>query len=225
MVLLQDMGARIHGGVKPVVLEVIACTVEDAVEAEAGGAGRLEVVRDLSGGGLTPPISLVREILRSVKIPVRVMLREQAGFAVGEMHALLAAAREFAAMGLDGVVLGFVQAGALDFPSMREVLAAAHELNATLHHAFDALSDPGEAIPIIKRELPEVDRILTRSGGKYVESALPEITILAGGGLDAEAIRELRATTALREFHVGRAAQDADAKVSAAKVRALLDGL
>ncbi|MDP8983343.1 MAG: copper homeostasis protein CutC [Acidobacteriota bacterium] len=211
------MGAR----VKP-VLEVIACTVEDALEAEAGGADRLEVVRDLSVGGLTPAISLVCEILRSVKIPVRVMLREHHGFAVGNKDALVAAAREFAAMGLNGVVLGFVHAGVLDFRSMREVLSAANGLNATLHHAFDALSDPGEAIPLIKRELPEVDRILTRSGGTYVESAGPEITILAGGGLDAEVIRELRASTTLLEFHLGRAAQDADGNVSAARVRALL---
>lgn len=204
------------------VLEVIACSVADAVEAEAGGADRLEVVRDLGVGGLTPPISLVREIRRAVAIPVRVMLRENDGFSVGNKDALTEAAREFAGMGLDGVVLGFLESGRLDLPSMSDVLAAAGGLKATLHHAFDALAEPPRAIPVIKRELPQVDRILTRSGGAYVECAGPEITILAGGGLDAKVIRELRATTALREFHVGRAARDQDGKVRAHRVRALL---
>ena len=41
------------------LLEVIACSVADAVEAEKGGASRLEIVRDLGRGGLTPPLELV----------------------------------------------------------------------------------------------------------------------------------------------------------------------
>jgi copper homeostasis protein len=204
------------------VLEVIACSVADAAEAEAGGADRLEVVRDLGVGGLTPPVSLVREILRAVAIPVRVMLRESDGFSVGNKDALMEAAREFAGMGVDGVVLGFLEAGRLDLRSMRDVLAAGG-LKATLHHAFDALTKPLEAIPVIKQELPQVDRILTRTGDEYLECAGPEITILAGGGLDAAVIRELRATTAVREFHVGRAARDQDGDVTANRVRALLD--
>jgi copper homeostasis protein len=207
------------------VLEVIACSVADAVEARAGGADRLEVVRNLGVGGLTPPVSLVREILRAVSIPVRVMLRENDGFSVGNKGALLDAAREFAGMGLDGVVMGFLEAGRLDPRSMSDVLAAVGGLKATLHHAFDALAEPLEAIPVIKRELPQVDRILTRSGGAYVECAGPEITILAGGGLDAAVIRELRATTAVREFHVGRAARDPYGKVTADRVRALADAM
>ena len=57
------------------VVEVIACSVSDAIEAQRGGAGRLEIIRDLQRGGLTPPLELVRDILEAVTIPVRVMLR------------------------------------------------------------------------------------------------------------------------------------------------------
>jgi copper homeostasis protein len=42
------------------ILEVIACSVADAIQAQQGGAGRLEVVSDLDRGGLTPSITLVR---------------------------------------------------------------------------------------------------------------------------------------------------------------------
>ncbi|HTH37337.1 MAG TPA: copper homeostasis protein CutC, partial [Pyrinomonadaceae bacterium] len=58
------------------VLEVIACSVEDAVNAEKGGADRLEVIRAIEHGGYTPPLDLVREIQDSVSLPLRVMLRE-----------------------------------------------------------------------------------------------------------------------------------------------------
>ena len=54
-------------------LEVIVCSVADAVAAEEGGADRLEVARAMDLSGLTPPIDLVREIQRAVRLPLRAM--------------------------------------------------------------------------------------------------------------------------------------------------------
>src|ERR1051326_4745406 len=62
------------------VLEVIVCCVADAVEAQKGGASRLEVVRDLDRGGLTPSIQLVQAIKDAVDLPLRVMVRESDGY-------------------------------------------------------------------------------------------------------------------------------------------------
>jgi copper homeostasis protein CutC len=39
------------------------------------------------------------------------------------------------------------------------------------------------------------------------ESAAPQLTIVAGGGIDRAKIRPLRESAAIREFHVGRAAR------------------
>jgi copper homeostasis protein CutC len=58
------------------VLEVIVTSLDDAIEAERGGATRLEVVRDLDRGGLTPSLGLVHDIVAAVRIPIRVMVRE-----------------------------------------------------------------------------------------------------------------------------------------------------
>src|SRR2546422_10888383 len=96
------------------VLEVIACSVADAVEAEKGGASRLEVISHFERGGLTPPLDLVRDILVAVHLPVRVMLRESEPFAVTdqvEIERLCAAARALAALPIDGLVLGFLRDG------------------------------------------------------------------------------------------------------------------
>jgi copper homeostasis protein CutC len=75
------------------LLEVIACTVEDAIEAERGGAGRLEVISRFDVGGLTPAPELVREIKAKVSIPVRVMLRESEGYGVGAKRKSKSSAR------------------------------------------------------------------------------------------------------------------------------------
>ncbi len=81
------------------MLEVITCSVADAIEAEKGGAGRLEVIGDFASGGLTPPFELVRAILAAVRLPVRVMVRESTGYtvsSVAEVERLCDTARELA---------------------------------------------------------------------------------------------------------------------------------
>src|ERR1043165_8049738 len=62
------------------VLEVIVCCVADAVEAQKGGASRLEVVRELDRGGLKPSIQLIQAIKDAVDLPLLVMVRESDGY-------------------------------------------------------------------------------------------------------------------------------------------------
>ena len=219
------------------ILEVIACSVADAVEAERGGASRLEVIDDFESGGMTPPAWLVREILRSVKIPVRVMLRESEGYGVAsaaETARLCAAARDFARLPVDGLVLGFSRGGEVDAELTGRILSCAPNLGATFHHAFEECKDPFGAIAVLKK-LPQIDRILTAGGGgdwtqkverlaRYERAARPEIAVLAGGGVDAGVILMLREATSIREFHVGRAVRlprTARGDVSAARVAEL----
>jgi copper homeostasis protein len=221
------------------VLEVIACSVADAVEAERGGAGRLEVVSNFAAGGLTPPLGLVSEILAAVSIPARVMLRESAGYTVtdaAEMDRLCASARDLARLPVDGLVLGFLSGREVDVDLTRLILSCAPNLKATFHHAFEETADPLGTTLRLKGFGGQVDRILTAGGGgdwpqkiarlaSYERAARPEITILAGGGLDAGVIKSIRAATSVREFHVGRAVrlpQSARGVVRASKVRELL---
>lgn len=220
------------------LLEVIACSVTDALEAEKGGANRLEVVGDMDRGGLTPRAALVRHIRAVVPLPIRVILRESESYSVSsrqEMERLCETAQEFSEIGVDGAVLGFLRRGAIDRESVMRLLSFTHGLKATFHHAFDEIADPHRAIDELK-DCTNVDHILTRGGvGGWPEKARqlnlcqqrasPEITILAGGGLDENAIRLLRGQTGIREFHVGRAVRvpaRADGTVQAALVRRLV---
>lgn len=220
------------------LLEVIACTVEDAIEAEWGGADRLEVISRFDVGGLTPAADLVREIKEKVSIPLRVMLRENEGYEIAgekEFEKLCAAAREFNEIGVDGVVLGFLRDGAeIDLELTGKILACAPDLKATFHHAFEDAADKFSAIEKLKN-LPQIDRILAHGGqdiwaekifrlGEYATAAQPEIEILAGGGVDLQIISMLREKTSVTEFHVGRAARF-DGKVESWQVALLAAAL
>ncbi|MGI8746401.1 MAG: copper homeostasis protein CutC [Bryobacteraceae bacterium] len=216
------------------LLEVIVCSVEDAIAAEDGGAGRLEIVRELERGGLTPPLDLVRRILERVSIPVRAMVRESDSFEVEnsvELNRLCAAARQIATLPVDGIVVGFAKGGSLDLETTSEVIRGAPGLRATFHHAFDAVDNPLDSLRRLK-SLPQIDRVLTSATrGQWadlVSAAAPEITILAGGGMTEDRILELMCRAPVAEFHAGRAAREpetTDAGVSAARVRALVNAI
>ncbi len=219
-------------------LEVIVCSVEDAVEAARGGAGRLEVVRNLSRGGLTPSIELVQRIRGEVSLPLRVMVRESDGYACdsdAERRAVIDSAQAFGALGVDGIVVGWIADGRVDEKTLASVLDAAPSVRATFHRAFDELPDPRAAFDAL-RQYPQIDRVLTSAGGgewtarcstlrHYVQWAGPAIGILPGGGIDDGALRALAACDGITEAHVGGAARTGhaiDGPVSADAVRRLV---
>jgi copper homeostasis protein len=223
------------------VLEVIACSVADAIEAEEGGAGRLEVISNFALGGLTPALGTVRAIQSAVRLPLRVMLRESDGFQISgndEVERLCCTARELNAMRVDGVVLGFLQGGKVDLELTKRILGHAPDLNATFHRAFDETDDPFQALTELGR-CNQVDRILTSGGpgnwtnrierlARYQQATRGRLIILAGGGIDASAIKEIRSRTSLNEFHAGRAARSsdsADAPVQSERVNDLVRAL
>jgi len=220
------------------ILEVIACSVADAIAAQQGGASRLEVVRELDRGGLTPSIELVRAIKEAVDVPLRVMVRESDGYAIAgemEIERLCETASELSSLGVDGLVMGFLKRDAIDLDVTSRVLARAPGLKATFHHAFEDAADQLHAVNQLKC-LPQVDRILSSGGSgelevrrlrldAYERAAAPEVKIIAGGGIDMNAIGVLRRTTSIREFHVGRAAREGFSvagAVQAALVRELV---
>jgi copper homeostasis protein len=221
-----------------VLLEVIVQTVADARAAAEGGADRLEIVREIRSGGLTPSLALVTAIAAEVTLPLRVMVRENAGYETDphESDALRRAASDFARMGVDGLVAGFSKQGVVTVADLMIVLDAAPGVPVTFHRAFDSVSDPLTAIDILAG-IPQVDGILT-SGGEgspdarsarlceYAARAGDRLAIVAGGGVDEEAFALFAKAACVRVLHVGRAARDGkdpEGPVTAASVRQLRD--
>ena len=61
------------------IVEVCANSYESAINAELGGANRIELCKDLHLDGLTPDDEVVIKAFNKLKIPVFILIRPRAG--------------------------------------------------------------------------------------------------------------------------------------------------
>jgi copper homeostasis protein len=194
------------------VLEIICCSLEDAIAARDGGADRLELCAHLDLQGLTPPLDLVEQIVRAVAVPVRVMIRLNDRFTAteSELSAMERQVAAFAALPLDGLIFGLHDnTGRLDFAAMDRVLRhAPAQWGWTLHRAFDfAAGDAAEKLDAVTRH-GRADRILSADSWRLAPppGLQFDFRFIAGGGLDATNLHNYL-DSPCREFHFGRAAR------------------
>lgn len=195
------------------IVEIVAQSADDAVAAERAGASRIELVSALSLGGLTPSLGTLEETRARCGLPVIAMLRPRSGgfdYTPGEFASMLRDGQRFLDAGAAGLVFGVLnERGEIDFERNREIVALGGE--AVFHRAFDALSDPFEALETLV-ELG-FTRILT-SGGRgpaqqgvetlkrLQEQAAGRIEILPGGGVRPENAAEIVSRTRIRQVHL-----------------------
>ena len=212
-----------------ILLECCVGSVESAVNAELGGAGRVELCSALELGGVTPSSAAIRLARERIDIPLFVLIRPRGGdfhyspVEVEVMKTDIAAARD---LGADGIVLGILREdGNVDVERTAELIEAAGGASITFHRAFDSTPDPLAALETL-RELG-VNRVLTTGGarraeeglaglGKLVEAAAGRIGILPGGGINHENCRRIIEQTGAREIHVGSAVCSAGPRQEAA---------
>ncbi len=222
------------------LLEVIVITSEDAIQAERGGADRLEVVREIRTGGLTPEIEQFRRIREATQLPLRVMLRNNEGFRATplEVESLSASAGQLRRDGAEAFVFGFLDAyGALDRRPLERLIVDTAPCPWTLHHAFDHTVDHRAAWNAVE-QMPDIDTVLSGGIQGNLRLGLPtlferaswqtsNLRWLAGGGLILDYVRPLLAA-GIDAFHIGRAARPAhdwDQPVKAETVRQWRDEL
>jgi copper homeostasis protein len=162
-----------------VMLEVCVDSAAGLAEAVAGGADRIELCAALAVGGLTPSPGLMMAA-RDCPVPVMVMIRPRAGnfvwsgTEVAMLEAEIAATR---AAGLAGVVLGAsLPDGRLDAATLSRLVAAAGDMDLTLHRAIDLTPDMGVALEAAIAL--GFRRILTSGGEKTAEAGIARIAAL-----------------------------------------------
>lgn len=222
-------------------LEVIVTSLEEALAAEAGGADRLELVQSLALGGLTPPPDLVRRIVDSVRIPVRVMVRSSDSMqlaAPDELECLTHAATQIAAAGASGLVFGYVQQGRVDESALRALTSACPNLPITFHRAFEHVESPSAALEILAN-YPQIDRVLVRVCSQppgftprdlssWSPSADGSLRFIAGIGLNRMLLALIPSQLPAADVHVGRLARDPETNfgsLSTLKVASLKSAL
>jgi copper homeostasis protein len=201
---------------KKILLEISVESVEAAAAAERGGADRVELCSNLSVGGLTPDLALLRAVRQQIQIPIFVMIRPRGGDFVyspaefAQMKKSIAEARD---AGASGLVFGILKANCTaDVDRTRELVEFTQPLPVTFHRAFDAYQDLSRALEDVVRS--GVSRILTSGGAAsapegatniaaLVATASERVTVVPGAGINAGNILQLATATRAQEFHSG----------------------
>lgn len=195
-------------------LEVCVDSLASAMAAIRGGADRLELCGCLLVGGLTPDAALLEQIRQHTDIPIRCLMRPRFGdflYAPEEIRLMAAQIRRLSQAGADGFVIGcLTPEGDLDVEQMKVLIDAAGGKGLTLHRAIDVSRDGLETAR--KAAALGIDTILTSgqaadcwTGREYLGRLLAEklpVTLMAGGGVNAQVIEKLRALYPLTTFHM-----------------------
>jgi copper homeostasis protein len=198
-----------------VLLEICCGSIDDAIEAEKGGADRVELCSALFLGGLTPSVGTIQEAKRRLKIPIMVMVRPRGGgfaYSEAEFASMERDAEAAVGNGADGVVFGVLQSdGAIDIPRCRRIRQLIGKRQAVFHRAFDVTPDPFEALEQLvdlgitrvltsgqKDSVPEGVELIK----KLTERAGDRIEVLPGGGIQAWNMKEVVERIGCRQVHL-----------------------
>ncbi|TDQ41049.1 copper homeostasis protein CutC [Aureibacillus halotolerans] len=201
------------------MLEVIVLLPEDARQAEAAGADRLELVTAMPEGGLTPSYSVIEAVVHAVTIPVRVMIRPHSRsftYTEEEKELMKRDLSHAIELGAEGIVIGaLTREGDIDSAFMQEVIAIADGAAITFHRAIDAARDPLTAYQQLAA-LGEIQTVLTSGGGQTVADGLDTLKamsacdgpeILLGSGLTIDNIAQVHSVLQGQHYHIGSAAR------------------
>ena len=218
---------------KKVLFEVCCGCLEDAINAEKGGADRIELNSALFLGGLTPGAGLLREVKKHIKIPVMCMVRpREGGFCYTEYDykTILAETEALLEAGADGIVFGFLtNEGEVDIKRTKELIDLIKskcekenkktDVEIVFHRAFDLIPDVYKAMDTLISL--GVNRILT-SGQKpsafegrdciknLVKYGEGKIEILPGGGVNKNNAKELIEYTGVSAVHASARSERTD---------------
>ncbi len=195
--------------------EVCLDSVESALEAQKGGAHRVELCDNLFEGGTTPSAGTIRIAREKLNIGLQVMIRPRGGdfcYSDIEMEVMrqdILTARE---LGADGVVIGILLPdGRVDKKRSSELISLAGDMNVTFHRAFDMTRDPFEALEDIidlgcNRILTSGQEATVPEGidllRQLVEKAEDRIIIMPGCGITERNMEKVIRGTGASEYHI-----------------------
>uniref|UniRef100_A0A8C0E2B4 Copper homeostasis protein cutC homolog n=1 Tax=Balaenoptera musculus TaxID=9771 RepID=A0A8C0E2B4_BALMU len=186
----------ILGAANGFLMEVCVDSVESAVNAERGGADRIELCSGLVEGGTTPSMGVLQVVKQYVQIPVFVMIRPRGGdflYSDREVEVMKADIRLAKLYGADGLVFGaLTEDGHIDKELCMSLVAICRPLPVTFHRAFDMVHDPMAALETLLTL--GFERVLTSGCDSSALEGLPlikrlidqakgRIVVMPGGGV------------------------------------------
>lgn len=195
-------------------LEVCANSATSCLQAEEGGATRVELCAGIPEGGTTPSSGEIAVACKLVNIPIHVIIRPRGGDFVYSHHEIEAMRHDICVardLGAQGIVIGCLTPdGYYDEKANALLLSEAQGMKLTFHRAFDVCAAPTEMLEMLIEA--GFHRVLT-SGcaptaveGKLMlrqlhQQAAGRIGIMAGCGIRVDNLDALAEYTGITEFH------------------------
>lgn len=198
------------------LFKIEACigTLQSGIEAEKGGANRVELCDNLAEGGTTPSAALIQMTKEKLEIPAAVMIRPRHGdFLYSDLEfEIMKKDIEFCkTVGVEAVVFGLLTPdGQIDCQRTMRLVESAGNMQVCFHRAVDLSRDYFEAIEQIIN--CGCTRILTSGGAnkaiegfKNIRRAQElygnKIEIMVGSGINAENVSKFY-EIGIRNFHL-----------------------
>lgn len=189
------------------MIEVIATTIEDVIDANEYGADRIELCSSMDADGLTPSIGLIKEACRISDIPVNVMVRNHNnGFVYSEIDQkiMLDEIEYIKETKANGIVIGMLNdLGDIDESFLKTVHEISGALDIVFHKAFDQIKNYDSALKTLSN-YKNVKTILTSGGQGPATNHLEVLTelskqadqygmtIMPGGGLKFDGVNDFK---------------------------------
>lgn len=179
------------------IVEIVGCSVEDAVAIERGGADRIELCAGIVAGGVTPSTGLLKAVKAACRLPIMVMIRPREGgfcYSDAEFETMEREIDALAQAGADGFVFGILEVnGAIDTQRMHKLRRRAEGYPVMCHRAFDVTPDPLLAIDALIDA--GIDRVLSSGQRREIVAGLPklqEIIAHANGRIEVQPCEGIR---------------------------------
>ena len=144
---------KLQKSCKRILVEACCASVDDVLEADKSGYGRVELCSAMCLGGLTPSVGMVREIKKHTKIPIMAMNRPRSGgfcYTKSEFEMMKEDASALIAEGVEGLVFGILREdGTVDSERCEEMMRhisyesmkLPKRVTTVFHRAFDVTPD------------------------------------------------------------------------------------
>ena len=190
-------------------------SIDQAINAERNGADRIELCKSLDLGGLTPEKRVLQNTIKSISIPIKVMIRPRPGnfiFSQNEIKIMEQDIDLCKNSNVQEVVIGVLtMSGNIDTKVTKRLASRAYPMAVTFHKAIDQTKDILKELGRLSR-VKEISSILTSGGGetalkgqallrKIINQYGSRFNIIVAGSITHENFEEIHESIDAQEYH------------------------
>ena len=195
------------------IIEICTNGITSSLNAQKGGANRIELCDNLLEGGTTPSLGMIEIVKKQLSIDVFVMIRPRGGdflYSDLEFEIMKNDILRCKEIGVEGVGFGILNSdGTIDKQRTLSLIEIARPMQVTFHRAFDRCNNLQQGL----EDLIElgIDNVLTSGGNpkaidslpileKLVQQAGNRINIMVGSGVNPYNVHHFK-NIGITNFH------------------------